>query len=99
LTVPAELTINITLFKKDGFQSTVNKVVSVLLQGPGELQTNSVTLSQVANDDRTLQGTQQLRRRAEDGAGTAIVGATLGTLTSRLEIDFPPAPAPPPPVQ
>lgn len=108
--VPAEVTVTFTLFKRDGFQSTGDKVVAVVLEGPGQLERNSVTLSplmdggeqtgQSEESDQmeqqrvtTLQGSQRLRRRAEDEAGTAVVRATIGTLNSSLRIDFPAAPA------
>jgi subtilisin family serine protease len=86
--------ISVTLFKKTGFSSD-NKIVDLVLAGPGQLAASTISLTFVPNTNQTrMQGTITLTRRSNDPAGTAVVRATLGTLTSVVSIDFPAPPQP-----
>lgn len=87
--VPSQLSVSLTLFKKDGFKETGGKTVDVRLDGSGELSASSVALSPVVGDAKRLTGSVTLRRRTGDTPGTSTVRASIGTLNSSLAVNFP----------
>jgi subtilisin family serine protease len=88
-TSPATLELTVTMFKKDGFRQPTGKTVEFQLNGPGILGASSIVLTPVQGDNKRLQGTVILSRRASDSSGTATITASIGTLVSSLSVDFP----------
>jgi len=90
---PATVEITFGLFKKDGFKEPSGKTVTVTLEGPGQLGSSSVALTD-GGDGKNLTGKVTLTRRASDSAGTAVVTGTIGTLKATVAIRFTPEPEP-----